>query len=235
MRLSLLTLLPLLGALPLRADLIAVESARFPFCLVGESVKVSVGKQLSMVEGEYDFKYVPRFDRADRSDRIAFRYAAFAPKEADSLETLIEITQIKLRVGTVEFAPEDFAFVEEDAGASLQIAPEDARGVIFTFRIPRALLHQQCTLHISHYQPHYRFGGKKVSAWLPLLPDFEALKNEFLYSRVDFTVEFEAVDAVRLHRLSANESVVQETPQRVQVHPIHWENIAVEVEEPARS
>jgi hypothetical protein len=74
-----------------------------------------------------------------------------------------------------------------------------------------------------------------VSAWLPLLPDFEALKNEFLYSRVDFTVEFEAVDAVRLHRLSANESVVQETPQRVQVHPIHWENIAVEVEEPARS
>jgi hypothetical protein len=235
MRLFLLTLFPLVGALPLHADLIAVESARSPFCLVAESVKVSVGKQLSMVEGEYDFKYVSRFDRADRSDRIAFQYAAFAPKEADSLEALVEITQIKLRVGTVEFAPEDFAFVEEDAGASLQIVPEDARGVIFTFRIPRALLHQQCTLHISHYQPHYRFAGKKVSAWLPLLPDFEALKNEFLYSRVDFTVEFEAVDAVQLHRLSINESVVQETPQRVKVHPVHRENIAVAVEEPARS
>jgi hypothetical protein len=73
-----------------------------------------------------------------------------------------------------------------------------------------------------------------VSAWLPLLPDFDAFKNEFLYSRVDFTVEFEAVDAVQLHRLSINESVVQETPHRVKVHPVHRENIAVAVEEPAQ-
>jgi hypothetical protein len=71
-----------------------------------------------------------------------------------------------------------------------------------------------------------------VSAYLPLLPDFEAFKNEFLFSRIDFGVEFEAVDAVRLHRLSANAAVVQETPQRMKVNPVHRESIAVEVAEP---
>jgi hypothetical protein len=100
--------------------------------------------------------------------------------------------------------------------------------------IPRALLRRQCRLHISHYQPHYRFAGKEVSACLPLLPDFESLKDELLFSRIDFTVEFETVDAVRLRRLSANESVAQETPQRVKVHPVHRENIAVEVISPTR-
>ena len=234
MRIFLLALSPLLGALSLHAELIAVESARSPFCLVAASVRISVGRQLSMVEGEYELKYVPRLDRAERTDRIAFQYAAFVPKEADSLEALVEITQLKLRVGTVDFAPEDFVPLEDGAETSLKIFPENARLVIFTFRIPRALLHQQCTLHLSHYQPHYQFAGRKVSVWLPLLPDFEAFKNEFLYSRVDFTVEFEAVDAVQLHRLSTNESVGQETPQRVKVHPVHRENIAVAVEEPAQ-
>jgi len=234
MRLFLLALLPLFGALSLHGELLAVESARSPFCLVAASVRVSVGRQLSMVEGDYELKYVPRLDRAERTDRIAFQYAAFVPKEADSLEALVEITQLKLRVGTVEFAPEDFVPWGDRAETSLQIFPENARLVIFIFRIPRALLHRQCTLHLSHYQPHYQFAGKQVSAWLPLLPDFEEFKNEFLYSRVDFTVEFEAVDAVQLHRLSGNESIVQETPQRVKVHPVHRENIAVAVEEPAR-
>jgi hypothetical protein len=112
--------------------------------------------------------------------------------------------------------------------------PEDVRVFIVTFLIPRALLRQQCRLHITHDQPHYRFAGKEVSACLPLLPDFDLLKDELLFSRVDFTVEFEAVDAVRLRRLSANASVVQETPLRVTVHPVHRENIAVEVTSSAR-
>ena len=62
-----------------------------------------------------------------------------------------------------------------------------------------------------------------------MLPDFEALKNELLFSRTDFTIDFEAVDAVRLRRLSANSSVDRETPQRLILHPVHLENIVVEV------
>jgi len=67
-----------------------------------------------------------------------------------------------------------------------------------------------------------------VAAVLPLLPDFESLKNEFLFSRIDFTVEFETVDAVRLHRLSVNQSVERETPQHIRSIG-GSENIAVEV------
>jgi hypothetical protein len=218
----------------LSAGVIAVDPIRSPFCLVMESVKVSVGKDLSFVEGDYDFKYVRRLEPVETPDRIAFHYPVFAPKEVDNLETLVAITQARLRVGTVEFAPEDFTLLAESTGGSPQMVPEDVRVFIFTFMIPRALLRRQCRLHISHYQPHYRFAGKEVSACLPLLPDFESLKDELLFSRIDFTVEFETVDAVRLRRLSANESVAQETPQRVKVHPVHRENIAVEVISPTR-
>jgi hypothetical protein len=218
---------------PPPAGVIAVDPVRSPFCLVTESVRVSVGKDLSIVEGDYDFKYVRRFEPGQTPDRIAFQYPVFAPKEVDNLETLIAITQPRLRVGSLEFAPEDFTVLAEPASGSLQFVSEDVRVFIFTFLIPRALLRQQCRLHISHYQPHYRFAGKEVSACLPLLPDFESLKDELLFSRIDFIVEFEAVDAVRLRRLSANESVAQESPQRVKVHPVHRENIAVEVTRPA--
>jgi hypothetical protein len=219
---------------PPPAGVIAVDPVRSPFCLVTESVRVSVGRDLSIVEGDYDFKYVRRFAAGETPDRIAFQYPVFAPKEVDNLETLVAITQAKLRVGTVEFAPEDFTLSVENTGGSPQFVPEDVRVFIVTFLIPRALLRQQCRLHITHDQPHYRFAGKEVSACLPLLPDFDLLKDELLFSRVDFTVEFEAVDAVRLRRLSANASVVQETPLRVKVHPVHRENIAVEVTSSAR-
>ena len=193
---------------------------------------MSVGKDLSIVEGDYDFKFVRRLAVGGTLDRIAFQYPVFAPKEIDNLETLTAITQAKLRVGTVEFAPEDFTLWAENAGGPPQFISEEVRVFILTFMVPRALLRQQCRLHFSHYQPHYQFAGKEVSACLPLLPDFESFKDELLFSRDDFTVEFEAVDAVRLRRLSANESVARETPQRVTIHPVHRENIAVEVLRP---
>jgi hypothetical protein len=217
------------AAAPPPAGLIAIDPVRSPFCLVTESVRISVGKDLSIVEGDYDFKYVRRFEAGETPDRIAFQYPVIAPREVDNLETLVAITQAKLRVGMVEFAPEDFALLDQSAGGARQFLPEDVRVFLVTFLLPRGLLHRQCRLHITHYQPHYQFAGKEISACLPLLPDFELLKDELLFSRVDFTVEFEAVDAVRLHRLSANASVVQETPLRVRVHPVHRENIAVEV------
>lgn len=216
------------------AGVVAVDPVRSPFCLVTESVRVSVGKDLSIVEGDYDFKYLRRLEAVESTDRIAFQYPIFAPKDADDLESVVAITQARLRVGTVEFAPEDFTLLAEAGGSPLPFVPEDVRVLILRFMVPRALLRQQCRLHISHYQPHYRFAGKEVSACLPLLPDFESLKDELLFSRVDFTVEFEAVDAVKLRRLSANESVAQETPLRVKIHPVHRENIAMEVIRPSR-
>ena len=214
---------------PLPAELIPVEALRSPFCLVAESVQISVGKGLALVEGDYDFRYVRRYEAAAMPDQISFLYAVFVPKSAESLEDFIAITEAKLHLGSLDFAPEDSVEVPEGSGTAIQIAPADARIVFLIFRIPRRLLRQQCRLHISHCQPHYHCAGKTVTACLPLLPDFESLKNELLFSRSDFIVEFETVDAIQLRRLSVNQSVERDAPQHVRVHPVDHENIALEV------
>lgn len=241
MRTCLLALLLPLGAIPLWIDAaaeeapqssIAVEELRSPFVMIGETVSVSVGKHLSIVEGRDDFRYVRRLDPSAASGRCTFAYPIFAPKDADSLADLVALTQIKLRVGEVEYEPDDFAMWPDNGEKPMQLLPDDMRVVLMIFRLPRAILRDRINLRVRYFQPHFRFGGREVSAYLPLLPDFEAFKNEFLYSRTDFTVEFEVVDAVRLHRLSVNDAVVQETPRRVKVNPVHRESIAVEVTEP---
>jgi hypothetical protein len=224
-----LLFVPLLAAGPLPMEVIPVEASRSPFCMVTESVKISVGKGLSIVEGDYDFRYVRRYETPAMPAQIPFQYAVFVPKSADSLEDVIAITGAKLRIGSVDFDPVDFTPVPEVPETAIQLGPGDFRIVILVFKIPRPLLHQQCRLHISHYQPYYHCAGKTVAAFLPLLPDFESLKNELLFSRSDFIVEFETVDAVQLHRLSVNQSVELETTRRVVVHPVDHENIAVEV------
>ena len=216
---------------PLRADVIAVDAIRSPFCLVAESVRISVGKDMAFVEGDYDYKYVRRYDAADMPDRIPFRYAVVAPKTAESLDDLIAVTQAKLHLGSMDFDPEDFLLPAQNPEAAPPAAQADTRPVILVFRIPRRLLHQQCRLHVSHYQLHDRYAGKVVVAYLPWLPDFEALKNELLFSRSDFIVEFEAVDAVQLRRLSARSFVEQEAPRRLILHPVDREEILVEVTE----
>jgi hypothetical protein len=219
----------LLAVGPLRADVIAIDAMRSPFCLVTESVRISVGKDMAIVEGDFDYKYVRRYDATDTTDRIAFQYAVFAPKTAGSLEELIAITQARLHLGSLDFEPEDFIVPGEGAEAATTATQAETRPVILVFRVPRRLLHQQCRLHISHYQLHDRYAGKTVVTYRPMLPDFETLKNELLFSRTDFTIEFEVVDALQFHRLSANRFVEQETPRRLVLHPVDREDIVIEV------
>jgi hypothetical protein len=230
MRFVLLACLLSLAVAPARADAIALLLSRSPFCLVGETVTVGVARHMSMVEGRYDFKYVPRFDRGTRTDHVTFEFPVFVPKETDSLEAIVEITQIKLRVGGIEFQPVDYGPWPDSETVPLQVVPEDIKVAILYFSVPRTLLRDRVTLTVSYFQSHYQIAGREVAAHLPLLPDFEALKNELLFSTLDFTVGFEAVDAVRLHRLSINSSVGEETPAKVIVHPVHRENIVVAVE-----
>ena len=230
MRTALLACLLALVAAPVRAEAIAVLLSRSPFCLIGESVTIGVARHMSMVDGRYDFKYVPHFDRGVRTDEVSFEFPVFVPKETDSLEALLEITQMKLRVGGVEFQPVDYGPWPDTEAVPLQVVPEDIKVTILRFSVPRALLRDRVTLTITYFQPHYQIAGREVAAYLPLLPDFEALKNELLFSTLDFTVGFDAVDAVRLRRLSANRSVEAETPGKVVVHPAHREIIAVAVE-----
>jgi hypothetical protein len=212
-----------------RAQDVALVVSRSPFCLVGQSVTVSVAAGMSMVDGQYEYKYVPRFDQVPPSDSVPFDFPVFVPKSVDGLDALTEITQIKLHVGRAAFDPADCVPLPESAQA-LPMVPDDTRAMVFTFQLPRTLLQKQLTLRLSYFQPHFHYAGQEVSAYLPWLPDFEALKNELLFSRDDFVVDFQAVGAVRLHRLSVNRAVVSDTPREVKVHPVDREMIAVAVE-----
>ncbi len=210
-----LALVPLLAAAPLSTAVIPVDTLRSPFCMVAESVRISVGREMAMVEGDCDLRYVPRFDAPAMPEKIPFLCAVFVPKSAEGIEDFTAITAARLHLGSLDFEPEDFVPFSDPPAKAVQIPPADARIVILIFKIPRRLLRQQCRLHLSLYQPHYHCAGRTVAAFMPWLPDFDALKNELLFSRSDFTVEFETVDAVRLRRLSANPFVeLENVPAR---------------------
>ncbi len=221
--------LVLLLAPAARAQEVALVVSRSPFCLIGQSVTVSVATGLSMVEGRFEFKYVPRFDQVPPSEYVPFDFPVLVPKAVDGLDALTEVTQIKLHAGNAAFDPTDCVPLPGSV-RTLVMVSEDIRAMVFTFQLPRTLLQKQLTLRLTYFQPHYHFAGHEVSAYLPWLPDFETLKNELLFSRDDFVVEFQTVGAVRLLRLSANQAVMTDTPREVKVHPVDQEVIAVAVE-----
>jgi len=209
---------------------VAVALSRSPFCMIGSTVRVSVAPGMAMVEGQYDFKYVRRFDHGPSADTVTFEFPVLVPRETDSVADVTDAMQPKLHVGTVEYAPDDLGAWKQPAGATLAFVPDGQKAVLLLFDVPRALLQERCSLTLTYFQPTYRLAGREVVAYLPLLPDFEALKNELLFSRLDFTVEFDALGPIRLHRLSSNAVVAQEAPDKLTVHPVDREIIAAAIE-----
>jgi len=223
-----LLLLLLSGLVPaLRADYVAVALSRSPFCMIGANVTVGVAHGMAMVEGHYDFKYVPRFDNGPRSGTVTFEFAVLVPRETESVSDVNDLMQPKLHVGTVDYTPADLAVLKLPVGTTLPLVPENMKAVVLVFDVPRSLLQERSSLTLNYFQPTYHYAGREVAAYLPLQPDFEALKNELLFSRDDFVVEFDAVDRIRLQRVSANASVVKDAPDVVTVHPADREMIAV--------
>lgn len=208
---------------------VVIYLSRSPFCLISENVKVNVAPDMSMIDGTFDYKYVPRYDLGPRSDNVDFKFPVFVPSEVDEVKTLSDITQFKLMVDNVTYEPVDLAPLDTKLGPPPTLVPDGTKVVLAVFSIPRTLLQERCTLHVSYFQPHYRLGGETEAAYFPLLPDFDRMKNELLFSRDDFSVTFEALGDVRLHRLSANRVVIHESPTEIQVRPVDRENIVVTV------
>ena len=209
---------------------VAVALSRSPFCMIGSTVRVSVAQGMAMVEGQYEFKYVRRFDRGPASDSVTFEFPVLVARDTDGVADVTDAMQPKLRVGTVEYSPDDLGALRLPAGTTLAFVPDNQKGVLLLFDVPRALLQERCSLTLTYFQPSYRLAGREVVAYLPLLPDFETLKNELLFSRLDFTVEFDALGSIHLLRLSTNEAVAQEAPDKLTVHPVDREIIAVAIE-----
>ena len=229
--------IPLLAALALPAPAapIVMYLSRPPFVLIGGNVTVSVTADLSMVEGTYDYKYVPRFDYGRQAQTVSFEFPAFVPSGTDSLQAFQDLTRFKLKVDDVDFSPVDTGRLNTTLGPPPKLMPSGTKVMLAIFSVPRALLHERCILHVTYFQPPYRLAGQPVAALFPLLPDFDRLKNELLFSRDDFSVTFSALGDIRLKRLSRNRAVGRESPTLIEVHPVDRENIVVAVNPSAPS
>jgi len=67
-----------------------------PFCLVAESVRVSVGQACRSLRATYDFRMCVIMSWPPCPTRFRFYYAVFVPKSADSLEDFAAINRAKI-------------------------------------------------------------------------------------------------------------------------------------------
>jgi hypothetical protein len=222
------------AAAPAAESFISVAPIRSPFCLVTESVTISVSSGLSLVDGDYDFKYVSRIDASPNATNFGFSFPVFAAKDIEDLDTLVAATQPHLQIGSLDLTPASFQPVPDNVLGDRRFVSDQVRAYLVVFVVPRALLHQQARMHFSYAQSSYPYAGREVVPYLPLLPDFEGFKNELLFSRDDFTVTVEALDSLRLQRLSANRQVVRESPKQIVIHPVDRELLAVAADPPAK-
>jgi hypothetical protein len=201
---------------------------RPPMAVVSQNVLVSVGPKMSMVVGRYWYQYIPSFD--DGAQRIAIHYLAFVPKDASSHAELLEISQVKLMVGERQFLPETARVLEPAEVGAIELPPEDAAVALFTFQVPRSLATLRFDVVISHFQPHYRYEGQNIAAFLPWLPHLEELRRPQELKDSDFIVSFEALAGAKFEHATTNLEVRQKSDNKLVVHPRHFTNIAVRVD-----
>jgi len=215
-------------ATPLACGAKPNDWAPSPVQVVAENVHVSVGNKLALVVGRYWYQYVAKFDDT-LSPRVAIYYAMFVPKSYTSRTDLIDISQIRLTMGEQTFSPETARVLSDEEVGPLQVAPKDFAVAWFVFQIPRALAKLRFDVLIEHGQPLYNFDGKPTAAYWPWLPELEDLRKETELKDSDFVVTFEALPHVTFKPESINTKVIESSPTKLVVHPVHEENIAVGV------
>lgn len=199
-----------------------------PVAVVSENVNVSIGEKMTLVVGRYWYQYVPRLD--DRgSTRVAIHYAAFVPSDITDYKGLLEVSQVKLMLGEKEFLPESARLLTDAETGPIPTLPHGVALAWFTFQIPRSIAELRFDAVISHFQAHYTYEGKTVAAYWPWLPNLEELRQELELMNKDFVVSFEALPGVEMEKLTLNSRVEKSTPQRLIVHPLHQETIAVSI------
>lgn len=223
-----LFLILLIAATILSAKPVPSDWIQPPIVVVAENVKVSVGESMALIVGRYWYQYVKRFD--DRSSgNVPIYYTAFVPESVTEYRDLLEVSQVKLMVGEREFRPESARLLTDDEIGRVPTLPHGTGIAWFTFQIPREFAELRFAVVISHYQPHYIYEGKSVSAYYPWLPNLEPLRKELELLDKHLTVTFEALPGVTFATLTNNDRIIKSTPQRLELTPAHQEIIAVSV------
>lgn len=199
-----------------------------PIEVVSENVHVSVGDKLALIVGRYWYQYNQKFDDGI-SPRIAIYYTTFVPKSYATRSDIIDISQIRMTIGDQSFTPETARILSDEEVGAIQVAPKDFAVAWFVFQIPRTIAKLRFDVLIEHGQPLYDYEGKHIAAYLPWLPELEGTRKDLELKDSDFVVTFEALPKVTLKPESINIKVVESTPTKLVVHPVHLENIAVSV------
>jgi hypothetical protein len=145
---------------------------------------------------------------------------------------VLKLARVQLAIGRHAYQPRDVLLLDHAAYEPVPWLPDGARIAMVSFNIPRKGLKPRFRARISYDQPHVTGSdGAELSAYLPLLPDYDQLEKVLHFKRDDFAVTFTALPEVQLRRASVNAHVANESPELISIHPRNRESIVVRVDE----
>lgn len=237
---ALLALFLTIGPVALSADPAPLplvdEAARPPHAIVRESVQITVGPAVSLVEGTFEYVYVRAFDAKDQRDPVLIDVPVVVPAKNANAWDVLKIANARLQIGANAFHPRDVLLLDHTILDPVPSIPEGTRIAIISFNIPRQTLKPRFRVRIAYDQPHVTADqGGELAVYIPFLPDFAQLRQVMHFKPDDLLVTFRAQTGVRLRRESVNADVASESPVAVAVRPRHREAITVMVETEAAS
>jgi hypothetical protein len=220
------------GAVALSANPIVVSPpandwANPPLAIVAENVNLTVGRDLTMVSGQYMFQYVEK-DDVGHLARIFIHYPLYVEKGLRDWQEVATASDIKLQVGPQTFLPTSGGLISADYLSDFPI-PEDAAVAFLTFEIPRDVAKWRFEVTITHVQPNFHYRGALLAAYTPWLPKIIKTQKVYNFTDQDFSVAIKALEGISIKRYTANAQVVPETAGAVVVAPEHRKTIAVEI------
>lgn len=207
------------------------ESGRPPHAIVRESVQITVGRTTSLVEGTFEYVYVPAFDSKDHLDPVLIDVPVVVSEKDATAAAVLKIANVRLTVGSNAFFPRDVLMLDHTILDPVPLIPDGSRIAIVSFNIPRKALKPRFRVRIAYDQPHVPDeAGNQDAVYVPFLPDFDQLRRVMHFKPDDFLVTFSAGPGVSLHRESINAEIAREQSDRIAVRPRHREAIVVAVQ-----
>lgn len=218
----------------LSAQPVETDWGSSPLCLSRESLLIGVGRELSSVQGDFEFTYVPDLD-TQRRTLVHLQFPVVVSASVEDFHPLQTEIQMNLTVGSASFEPESYSEFTPPELATIAALLEDAKIVLFNFRLPRTIFKTRFNATLSYVQPHHRLHGKDVLIFVPYLPCMPRLENPEVFPKRDFSVSLGALDGLTLERVSGHTDVLEDVPARLTLRPKHLEPIVVTVAEPKES
>jgi len=193
------------------------------YLIEAENVMVSITAKGAIVEGNYHFRWNDSFRGKLEGNGGPFALQLPVPistnvvgSEAATIEADPTIT-----INGRTYRPE-----RETSVWKLEKLPEGVKVAVFDFWITDQDFGEKVAVIIKYHQPVLKTDGKDVVYYIPFLPLMNEARKS-LNPRA-YLINFQSADDTTLNLRTANEGVVQQTPNIISVRPQHKEIIGVE-------